>query len=191
MARPLPIAAQVALVAVGLAVVVLATPTGLFLREQPVAQLGEVWRSRPFQTTMEERRFAILGPDYRFLAQVRDATPPGAVILMSDQFAPSVFDPGKGKKETWASHVLHPRRVLYLHQEEDPRYREARWLIVDDRAAVEWIVPSRRPRYEEGRAGIIPFDMGDYLDTVDRGEIDRRYLPPTRSVRPFSLDGTR
>lgn len=188
---PWPWWRQILVVAGVLAVVVLATPTGLFLRATVADQLGELIRLVPWRASWEERRLRVLGPDYRFLAFARDRTAPDDVIVMTDQFAPSVLDPERAKKELWASYFLHPRRILYLHQDEDRRYRDATWLVVDDAVAVSWIDPRWRPPYEEGALGLVPFELGAYLDGLAAGEIPSRYAPPTRSLRGFSLLGER
>lgn len=172
-------------------VVILATPTGLFLRGQVARQIGELLRLAPWEASWEERRLRVLGPDYRFLAFARDRTDPDHVIVMTDQFAPSLLDPERAKKELWASYFLYPRRILYLHQDEDRRYREATWLVVDDPVAVAWIDPRWRPPYEEGALGLVPFELGAYLDAIEAGEVPARYAPPTRALRGFSLEGER
>jgi hypothetical protein len=170
---------------------VLLTPTGLFLRRDVVNQLDQLRRLDPRANDLETRRLRTLGPDYRFMAFVRDRTEPDAVIVMTDQFAPSVLDAERAKKELWASYFLYPRRILYLHQDEDPRYREAAWLVVDDAVAVSWIDPAWRPPYEAGALGLVPFDLGGYLDALAAGEVDPVHAPPTRPLRGFSRTGER
>jgi len=179
--RPGPVGRTVAtLLLLGLAAI---SPPGTFLRTHVASQIGEVARIARLHPTREEVRQSVLGTDYRFLAFVKKMTEPDDVILMSDQFAFSELEPLKAKSQRWATFFLYPRRVLYLHQEEIPFYREAEWLILDGPAAVDWIDPSVRPEYQPGELRLSAFEMGRYLELVAAGELDRRWLPPPEPSR--------
>jgi len=188
-ARPLPLWGQLGLLVLGCAVLVLATPVGVFLQDLPLGQARALWTLMSDGSSWEMRRARTLGPDYRFLAMVRDNTPEDAVILMSDQVAPSVLQPQRAKNQSWATFYLYPRRVLYLHQDENAWYAEGEWLIVDGEPAVSWIAPEHRIPYQGGPPGCERFDMGGYLDEVAAGRISRDHLPPSRPLRSRARPG--
>ena len=65
------------------------------------------------------------------------------------------LEPLKAKHQGWSTYFLYPRRILYLHQQSDPFYRAARWLIVDGEPAVSWMDPEYNKRivYRSGPPG--------------------------------------
>lgn len=159
------------------------TPPGILVRAHLFNQAKEVADVLRLKPDDEELRRALLGTDYSFMSFVRGYTEPDDIILMSDQFADSELDPLKGKSQRWATYFLYPRRVLYLHQEEIPWYRDAEWLILDGPQAVSWIDPTTRPEYATGDLRLASFPMGPYLDLVASGEIADTWLPPSEPSR--------
>ncbi len=159
------------------------TPSGDFLRELPLPQFGYMVGLLERHTTMEDRTRARIGPEYEFIRFVRGHTPEDAVILMSDQFAPSGLDPLRSKHQGWATYFLYPRKILYLHQQDSPWFEQAQWLIVDDPAAVSWIAPSWAVPFVPSQLGCVPFDMGAYMKEIRAGRISDLYLPPGRPAR--------
>lgn len=160
------------------------TPPGQFVFShvgQQIREVLHVLRDRPDDA---ELRRAVLGTDYLFMSFIAERTEEDAIILMSDQFAFSELQPLKGKSQHWATYFLYPRRVLYLHQEEIPWYRDATWLVMDGPASVDWIEPSIRPEYAAGELRLTGFLMGRYLDLVASGDIDPEWLPPSEPLRP-------
>jgi hypothetical protein len=154
------------------------TPPGVLVRSHMFNQAKEVATILRVRPDEEELRAALLGTDYSFISFVAGHTDEDDVILMSDQFAFSELDPLKGKSQAWATFFLYPRRVLYLHQEEIPWYRDAEWLILDGPQAVNWVDPATRPAYAPGELRLSSFLMGRYLDLVASGEIAKDWLPP-------------
>jgi hypothetical protein len=179
-ARALAPAAQAVITAALLGILFVVPPFGPFLRDYVIVQLHEVRRLRPLGKSYEERRAAVLGADYRFIAAVRDHTPTDAVIVMPEasRTSPSRLSEQKAKNRAWVQCVLYPRRVLTLGQTDEPLFRTAQWLLVNDPTAVAWIHPSVRPAIEDGQVGLVPFDMGAYLAAVESGSIPRSFLPP-------------
>ncbi len=165
------------------AVLYFGTAVGGFLGELPISHCRDLLHLIERGATKEDRLRAWIGSEYNFVEFVRKQTPDDAVILMSDQFAPSLLNPLQTKNQAWASYFLYPRKILFLHQRNSPLFEQARWLLVDDIKAVSWIAPSHALSYIPGRLGCFPFDMGAYMEAIRAGDISRVYLPPGRPSR--------
>lgn len=181
--RRLPYRAQIPAAGIALAALLTLPPTGTFVRELPLRQGAELIQLMRRGASRDDRLEYRLGPDYAFMRFVREKTPEDAVILMSDQYAPSSLNPLRAKHQGWATYFLYPRRVLYLHQEERPELERGSWLVVDGEAAVEWIDPAFRPPHRAGYTGCVPFDMSAYLVAVREGRVPKERLPPKEPIR--------
>jgi hypothetical protein len=171
--------------AAGAAIVALFSfpPTGPFLRELPLRQGTELVRLMRRGASRDDRLEYRLGPDHAFMRFMREKTPEDAVILMSDQYAPSSLNPLRAKHQLWATYFLYPRRVLYLHQQELPQFEKGSWLVVDGEAAVSWIDPAFGVPHQPGYTGCVPFDMSAYLAAVRDGRVPEDRLPPKEPIR--------
>lgn len=179
------------LVLVAIAIALAFTPVGRFVRSLPYGQARDLIKLMRAGASRDDRLSARIGRDYGVVRSIRENTRPDAIILISDRFAKgSPLDAFAAKHQDWATYFLYPRRVLYLYQRTDSKYRDATWLLVDCEDAVSWMDPGIRPVYEPGEIEIVPFRMGRYLDGVRSGVISEEFLPPSPPARLRS-DGER
>ena len=159
------------------------SPVGVFLRDIPVAQLRWLWGARELGLDRESLRHQTLGRDYRVIEFIRERTPEDAIIILPDPDQPSRLDRLKAKSVRWMSYFLYPRRLLHVYEQDLLFYRNAEWLLLDSPESAIWLPPEMRPDFSGGDVHVIPFDMGGYLDLLERGELADRYRPPRKPLR--------
>ncbi len=177
--QPLPVWLQYIVLFVGGAIVLLFTPPGELLRSYVYTHLRQTTSVLTQGYDADIIREFRLGSDYQFVRRVRELTSRDAVILMTDQSAPSSLNSLMAKSQLWTTYFLYPRRVLYLHQQGIPWYEKARWLITDGKASVDWIAPEFDIRRDPEQPDCVPFNMGWYLSQVRAGRIPLQYAPPS------------
>jgi len=178
-ARRLPGCAQVTLILLALAGLQF-TSLGLSVRGLPAAHVRDLVLFARRQATLDERTRARVGADYEAIQVIRERTPRDAVILVSDRHdSPSCLHPFGAKHQDWATYFLYPRKILYLHQRDNPLFGKARWLLVDTPGSISWIAPEMRGpiHYRPSEYALVGFNMAHYLEAIRAGHVSARYMP--------------